>query len=80
MGIVLYFGLGVLNVCLLYWITNVYKRVSGVDLFPGRDYGSVSDMVLTMIAYVLSGYFGTLAIIAMGLFLFSLWMKYYRKK
>ena len=80
MDIVLYFVLGVMNIGLLYWITNAYKRVSGVDLFPGRGYGNVSDMVMTMLAFILTGYFGTMAVIVIGAYLFLLWLKYYRKK
>ena len=76
MGLVLYFVLGALNIGLLYWITKAYKRVSGVDLFPG----DVSDIISNTIVFILSGYFGTMAVIAIGIYLFSLWMKYYRKK
>lgn len=80
MDMLLYFAFGALSIGLLYWITNAYKRVSGVDLFPGRGYGNVSDVVLTMVAFILSGYFGMMAVIAIGTYLFLLWLKYYRKK
>ena len=76
MGIVLYFVLGVLNIGLLYWIAKAYNRASGINLFPT----DASDIISTAIVFILSGYFGTMMVIAIGAYLFSLWMKYYRKK
>lgn len=77
MGIILYFAIGALNIVLLYLITHLYTRVSGVYLIPS---GYASDTILTLIAFLLSGYFGTIVLGVLGLHLFVLWMKYYRKK
>lgn len=77
MGIILYFAIGALNIVLLYLITHIYTRVSGVYLIPS---GYMSDTILTLIAFLLSGYFGTIVLGVLGLHLFVLWMKYYRKR
>jgi hypothetical protein len=77
MGIILYFAIGALNIVLLYLITHIYTRVSGVYLIPS---GYMSDTILTLIAFLLSGYFGTIVLGVLGLHLFVLWVKYYRKK
>jgi hypothetical protein len=77
MGIILYFAIGALNIVLLYLITHIYTRVSGVYLIPS---GYMSDTILTLIAFLLSGPFGTMVLGVLGLHLFVLWMKYYRKR
>jgi hypothetical protein len=77
MGIILYFAIGALNIVLLYLITHIYTRVSGVYLIPS---GYSSDTILTLIAFFLTGYFGTIVLGVLGLHLFVLWMKYYRKR
>lgn len=77
MGMLLYFAFGALNIGLLYLITYIYTRVSGVYLIPS---GYVSDTVLTLIVFFLSGFFGTIVLGVLGLHLFVLWIKYYRKK
>ena len=80
MDIILYFAFGLLNIFLLYLITNRYKRVSNIDLFPGRESGNIVDMVLNILAYIVCGPFGTILVIMMGIFLTVMWFKYYRKK
>lgn len=77
MDIFLYFAIGALNIVLLYLITHIYTRVSGVYLIPS---GCVSDTFWTLIAFLLSGPFGTIVLGVLGLHLFVLWMKYYRKR
>jgi hypothetical protein len=64
MGIILYFAIGALNIVLLYLITHIYTRVSGVYLIPS---GYMSDTILTLIAFLLSGYFGTIVLGVLGL-------------
>ena len=76
----LYFAFGALNIGLLYLFTGLYRRSTGIDLFPGRKNGDTADMILSMIAYLLCGPFGTVIIILLGLFLLAMWEKYYRKK
>ena len=80
MVIILYFALGVLNIGLLYLITNIYRRKTGIDLFPGRASGDKTDMILNIVAYGISGYFGTVVLLLFGIFLFEIWVKFYRKK
>lgn len=80
MGVILYFAFGALNIVLLYLIANQYRRVSDIDLFPGRESGSLVDMVLNILAYIVCGPFGTILVIMLGVFLFVMWMKHYRKK
>jgi hypothetical protein len=76
MGIVFYFALGLLNVCLLYWFTHLYKRESGINLLSDNT----SDILMCGFAYLVSGPFGTVVIGLLGLWLLWLWFKYYRKK
>jgi hypothetical protein len=80
MDILLYFAFGVLNVGLLYLITNIYRDITGIDLFPGRSSGDKSDMILSILAYIFCGAFGTVVIFMLGIFLFIMWWEYYRKK
>ena len=80
MGMLLYFAFGALNIGLLYIISNWYKRVSGIDLFPGRENKDIGDIITNIFCYFVSGPFGTLVIVILGVFLLNLWIKYYRKK
>ena len=70
----LYFVLGLLNICLLYLIFTNYKRKTGIDLENKKD------IVTDMIACFISGPFGTIALILLGVFLYGMWRKYYKKK
>lgn len=80
MDIILYFAFGVLNICLLYLITNLYRRETGFDVFPGRINGDRYEMVVCILSYILCGPIGTLILILFGAFLFAIWAKYFRKK
>lgn len=80
MDILLYFTFGVLNIGLLYLITNIYRDITGIDLFPGRSNGDKVDMILSILAYIFCGAFGTVVIFMLGIFLFIMWWEYYRKK
>ena len=80
MGMLLYFAFGALNIGLLYIISNWYKRKSGIDLFPGRENKDRADIIRNIICYFISGPFGTVVLVILGLFLLNLWIKYYRKK
>lgn len=80
MGMLLYFAFGALNIGLLYIISNWYKRKSGIDLFPGRENKDRVDIIRNIICYFVSGPFGTVILVMLGLFLLNLWIKYYRKK
>ena len=80
MGMLLYFAFGALNIGLLYIISNWYKRKSGIDLFPGREIKDRGDSIRNIICYFISGPFGTVVLVILGMFLLELWIKYYRKK
>ena len=80
MGCLLYFIFGVINVCLIFLLTSIYRRETGVDLFPGRRDGHNIDVFLNIIAYILCGPFGSIVVILFGILLFWMWLKYYRKK
>lgn len=80
MDMLLYFAIGALNIGLLYIISNWYKRVSGIDLFPGRENKDRVDSIINIICYFISGPFGTVVLVILGMFLLELWIKYYRKK
>lgn len=80
MGMLLYFAFGALNIYLLYIISNWYKRESGLDLFPGRENKDRMEIITTIIGFFISGPFGTVMLVMIGLFLLNLWIKYYRKK
>jgi hypothetical protein len=80
MGLILYFAFGALNIYLLYIIFNWYKRETDLDLFPGRKNEDRMEIITTIIGYFISGPFGTLVIVWLGIFLLNLWIKYYRKK
>lgn len=80
MGMLLYFAFGALNIGLLYIISNWYKRKSGIDLFPGRENKDRVDIIRNIICYFISGPFGTVVLVILGMFLLELWIKYYRKK
>lgn len=80
MGMLLYFAFGLLNIGLLYIISNWYKRESGIDLLPGRENNDRMEIITTIIGFFISGHFGTVILVMIGLFLLNLWIKYYRKK
>lgn len=80
MGMLLYFAFGALNIYLLYKISNWYKRESGIDLLPGRENNDRMEIITTIIGFFISGPFGTVILVMIGLFLLNLWLKYYRKK
>ena len=76
MGIVLYFSLGVLNIVLLFLLTDLYKRGSGINLLTD----STSDISMNALVYFISGPFGTVALAVLGLWLLWLWVRYYKNK
>ena len=76
----LYFAFGALNIYLLYIISNWYKRESGLDLFTGRENKDRMEIITTIIGFFISGPFGTVMLVMIGVFLLNLWIKYYRKK
>ena len=80
MGLILYFAFGALNICLLYIIFNWYRRETGLDLFPGRENEDRMETITSIIGYFISGPYGTVVLVILGLFLLNLWIKYYRKK
>ena len=80
MDMLLYFAFGALNIYLLYIISNWYKRESGLDLFPGRENKDRMEIITTIIGFFISGPFGTVMLVMVGVFLLNLWIKYYRKK
>ena len=80
MDMLLYFAFGALNIYLLYIISNWYKRESGLDLFPGRENEDRMEIITTIIGFFISGPFGTVMLVMVGVFLLNLWIKYYRKK
>jgi hypothetical protein len=80
MDILLYFAFGVLNIGLILLFTNLYRKWTAIDLFPGRSVGNTYEMIMCNIAYFLCGPFGTAVCIFLGLVLFIMWKNYYRKK
>ena len=80
MDILFYFIIGALNIGLLLILCNTYRRISGVDLFPGRVNNDKMEMFLCILVFILTGHFGTIAILFMSVFLFLLWIIFYRKK
>lgn len=80
MGLILYFALGALNICLLYALFNWYRRETGLDLFTGRENQDKVEIITSNIGYFISGPFGTILIILFAIYLYGLWAKYYRKK
>jgi hypothetical protein len=76
MDVIFYFAFGALNICLLYLFIILYKRNTGVDL----EIKDKFEMGLNVVTCFLSGPFGTVMLILLGLFLYNMWRKYYRKK
>lgn len=76
MDVIFYFAFGILNICFRYLFILLYKRNTGVDLENKDKF----YMGMIIVAYFLSGPFGTAMLILLGLFLFGMWRKYYRKK
>lgn len=70
-----YFALGALNVVLLYIFSELFKRRTDIDLFPGRENGDKLEMGLNIVAFFLTGHFGTLVVCVFGLFLLMLWLR-----
>lgn len=70
-----YFALGTLNVVLLYIFSELFKRSTGIDLFPGRENGDKLEMGLNIVAFFITGHFGTLTVCVFGLFLLMLWLR-----
>jgi hypothetical protein len=46
-----YFALGALNVVLLYIFSELFKRRTDIDLFPGRENGDKLEMGLNIAAF-----------------------------
>ena len=78
MGLILYFALGALNICLLYTLFNWYRRETGLDLFPGRV--NKVETILCLASYIICGPLGTAIVLTYGISLLMIWIKYYRKK
>jgi hypothetical protein len=79
MDILLYFAFGALNICLFFIIFNLYKRETGIDLFPGRESGDKVEIVSCWVGYFLTGPFGMVFAVGLGVYLYLLWRKYYKK-
>jgi hypothetical protein len=77
MGVFLYFAFGLLNIGLLFLINYICKRGIGMPLFPDED--NRVEIIMCMITYFISGIFGTGIIFLMGIILFFMWEKYYKK-
>lgn len=80
MDILLYFAFGALNIGLIYLISNIYMKRMDIDLFPGRSFGDKMEMITSLLAYFLGGPFGTIVLIVLWIFLYIMWIKYYKKK
>ena len=78
MGVFLYFAFGLLNIGLLFLINYICKKRISIPLFPDED--NRIEIVMCMITYFISGIFGTGILLLIGIILFYMWEKYYRKK
>ena len=78
MGVFLYFAFGALNIGLLFLINYICKWSIGMPLFPDED--DRTEIIMCMITYFISGIFGTGILFLIGIILFCMWKKYYRKK
>lgn len=78
MGVFLYFAFGALNIGLLFLINYICKRGISMPLFPDED--NRTEIIMCMITYFISGIFGTGILFLIGIILFFMWRKYYRKK
>ena len=78
MGVLLYFAFGLLNIGLLFLMNYICKWKIGMPLFPDED--NRIEIIMFMITYFISGIFGTGIIFLIGIILFFMWEKYYRKK
>lgn len=74
MDVFFYLAFGLLNVFLLLLFNNSYKKNTGVEITNKKD------EFINILACIISGPFGTIVVILLGLFLLYLWRKYYRKK
>jgi hypothetical protein len=78
MGVFLYFAFGLLNIGLLCLINHICKFKIGMQLFLDED--NKIEVVMCMVTYFISGIFGTGILFLIGIILFFMWKKYYRKK
>lgn len=78
MGVFLYFAFGALNIGLLFLINYICKWSIGMPLFPDED--NRTEIIMCLIAYFISGIFGTGILFLIGIILFFMWKKYYIKK
>lgn len=78
MGVFLYFTFGLLNIGLLFLINYICKWRIGFPLFPDED--DRTEIIICMVTYFISGIFGTGILFLIGIILFFMWEKYYRKK
>jgi hypothetical protein len=78
MGVLLYFAFGLLNIGLLFLINYICKSRISIPLFPDED--NRVEIIMCMITYFISGIFGTGILFLIGIILFFMWKKYYRKK
>lgn len=78
MSVFLYFAFGLLNIGLLFLINYICTWRIGMPLFPDED--NRTEIIMCMITYFISGIFGTFILFLIGIILFFMWKKYYRKK
>ena len=77
MGVFLYFAFGLLNIGFLFLINYICKSRIGMTLFPDED--NRTEIIMCMITYFISGIFGTGILFLIGIILFFMWKKYYKK-
>ena len=77
MGMLLYFAFGALNIGLLFLMNYIFNLKIGMSLFP--DEGSETEVIMCMVAYFISGIFGTVILFLLGMMSFFMWKKYYKK-
>ena len=78
MGVLLYFAFGALNIGLLFLINYICIWRIGFPLFPDED--NMTEIIMFVVTYFISGIFGTGILFLIGIILFFMWKKYYRKK
>lgn len=76
MDMVIYFSFGILNVVIYFLFLKTYKKKTGIDL----DSNDKFDICMNIIAFIFTGPFGTMILAILGLFLYGMWRKHYRKK
>lgn len=72
-GVLLYFAFGALNVGLLFLMNYICKCRIGTPLFPDGDR---TEIIMCMVAYFISGFFGTGILFLLGIVSFFMWRKY----